>query len=267
MNAREAHRWIAAALADPALLSRWRRDPEALREAGLGPGELDVEALWRFAGLSEKVKHNGCRTHLPLTFRLLNRLGLEIDAFSHLAGRATQATRKGRLSVDERTEGLASFLSEWLRPELDAHALVLDLLRHELAIARLRHLAALGETPSPRPPPVPPSAGSVPAINGELILHEMRFDPRVIAERVRRDPTFSDLARGEVRLGYWWDGAAQEPRLLDLDEPSHGLLSLVDGVATIAALAERLGGEADLLVPPFAELAALGVVRFEEAPR
>lgn len=265
MNARQAHRWLAAGLADPALLARWRRNPESLREVGLSPGELDLDALWKFAGLSEKVKHNGCRTHLQLTFRLLNKLGIEIDAFAEYAASAAERRRRGRISVDERTEALAGFLDGWLDPELDAHALVLDLLRHELAIARLRELAATaGEATAPARVPAPASASSVPAINGELLLHEMSFDPRIVAERVRHDPTFSDLRRGAVRLGYWWDGAAREPRLLDLDELGAGLLELVDGATSLEAMAARLGTQADRLVAPFADLAELGLVRFEE---
>jgi hypothetical protein len=270
MNARQAHRWMAAALVDPELLARWRRQPESLRELGLSPGELDLDALWKFAGLSEKVRHSACRSHLPLTFRLMNRLGLEIDAFSEMAGRPAGQRPRGRLSMDERTEALADFLAGWLRPELDPHALVLDLLRHELAIARLRKLAADSSpgpavTPAPGRRPAPLSARSVPAIQGELVLHTMSFDPRIVADRVRQDPAFDDLARGAVRLGYWWDGAAREPRLLDLDELGYGLLSLVDGAAAVGALAERLETEADLLLAPFSQLAELGLVRFEQA--
>ncbi len=265
MNARQAHRWVAAGLADPALLARWRRDPESLRETGLRPGELDLDALWMFAGLSEKVKHTGCRAHLQLTFRLLNKLGLEIDVFAEYAASAIER-RRGRLSVDERTEALAHFLAGWLRPERDAHALVLDLLRHELAIARLRELAAAGGRAAPAPVVRGrlPSRPSVPVIVGELLLHELSFDPRVIAERVRRDPTFSDLRRGVVRLGYWWDGVAREPRLLDLDELAAGLLAMVDGDTSIGTMAARLDCDFERLLAPFAELVVLGLVRFEE---
>ena len=72
MNARRVHAVLAAGVQNPALIEAWRRDPELLRGLGLDPAKVDLDALWKFAGLTLKVRHNGIREDLPLTFRLLH---------------------------------------------------------------------------------------------------------------------------------------------------------------------------------------------------
>jgi hypothetical protein len=100
---------MAAGLADPALLAAWRRDPTLLRRHGVEPNELDLDALWGFAGLAMKVRHNPLRTGLPFTFRLLEVAGLELQVF---ASYATFRAARGTLgkSLQAKIEGLIEFL-------------------------------------------------------------------------------------------------------------------------------------------------------------
>ncbi len=80
---------------------------------------------------------------MPLTFRLINKLRIEIELFASFASRAAELRRAGPPTVEERTDAFAECLEEWLDLRWDAHVLIWDLLRHELALAALRaHVAA-----------------------------------------------------------------------------------------------------------------------------
>jgi len=68
MTASRVHAVIAAGLENPQLLERWQREPDLLRKCGVDPDKLDLNALWKFAGLTAKVRHAGqLRPRLPLT--------------------------------------------------------------------------------------------------------------------------------------------------------------------------------------------------------
>src|ERR1051325_1267801 len=138
MIAGQVHAVIAAGLKEPGLLARWKQEPETLRECGVDPDAIDLEALWKFAGLTTKVKHNGLRADLPLTFRLLNIAGLEIEIFGAYA--AFHAGKSFGPTVQERIDELSYFLEQWLDFDKREHALLWDLIRHEAALARLRKL-------------------------------------------------------------------------------------------------------------------------------
>jgi hypothetical protein len=106
MDASRIHSVIAAGLSDPALLAHWRQTPELLRRVGVDPAQLDLDALWKFAGLAEKIRCNPCRGDVPLTFRMLNKTGLEIEVFAGSAGRATELRRAGRNGAREKMRAL-----------------------------------------------------------------------------------------------------------------------------------------------------------------
>jgi hypothetical protein len=277
MEARRVHALMAAGLADPELLARWRREPGLLRDAGLDPGAIDLDGLWKFAGLSEKIRYNPCREHLPLAFRLLGKAGLEIEVFASYAGRAAELRKAGKASVEDKIQGLVEFVERWHDPSIDAHAQLWDLLRHEDTIARMRRRMAGGAATLPAGMPGATSnvsgtaaPDSVPVVAGVLELRQMSFDPRILTERLRRQsPELSDLTRGTLHLGYWWNGDALA--IIDLDELGFCVLSAVDGAATVAELAAALA-HAGVRLPlaallgVFDELAGAGLVRFRSGP-
>ena len=76
-----AHSVVAGALTDPELIRQWRTGAVA------APRGLDVETLWKFAGLATKVKHNVLRTDLPLVWQTLSVLGVDIELFAEYAPR------------------------------------------------------------------------------------------------------------------------------------------------------------------------------------
>src|SRR5262249_41294423 len=111
VNARRVHAVIAAGVQNPALIDAWRRDPSLLRELGLDPAEVDLDGLWKFAGLALKVRHNGIREDLPLTFRLLHVAELAVEAFASYAAERGE----GRLGDTEgRARDFVDFLEGWL---------------------------------------------------------------------------------------------------------------------------------------------------------
>jgi len=245
-NARRLHTVLAAGVDNPALITRWRAEPELLRGHGVEPSQVDLDALWRFAGLTVKVRHNALRDELPASFRLMNLAGLEIELFASYAGeRATQGARLAP-TTEGRLLDLLVFLEGWLDRDRTAHALLWDLIRHERALARLaRARLAVGSSPDLRrgEPPTSPAPDVVPRIRGEIMLHEMTSDPQLVARALQSAaPDLSAIPRAVSRACYWRTDAGPEVSILQLDELAFGALALVDGKRTGAEIYRALGG-------------------------
>jgi hypothetical protein len=252
MIASRVHAIVAAGLENPELLARWKQEPESLRAYGVDPAAFDLDAIWKFAGLSAKVKHNGLRFDLPLTFRFLSLNGLEIDVFGAYAAHKARAGTRYTSTTEGRIVELVDFLREWLDFDKPEHSLLWDLIRHETALAQLRQ-----RTPSTR-------RVRVPHIAGAIILHEMTCDPRVLGKLLRRKTFNPDrVQRRMVHLCYWNPGDPEEICIVELDELGYHLLSLVDGKRSIADFNRLLGGKSRIskkLMDAFTELASVGVI-------
>jgi len=250
MIAGRVHAIVAAGLENPELLARWQQEPDLLRTYGVDPAAFDLDAIWKFAGLSAKVKHNGLRAELPLTFRFLNVNGLEIEIFGAYASHKARTGTRYAPTTAERIVELVDFLRDWLDFRRREHSQLWDLIRHETALAELRKL-----TPSPK-------KCRVPHVVGEIILHEMNSDPRAIGKLLREksfDP--ERVQRRVTRFCYWNAGDLDEICILELDELGFNLLSLVDGKRSLADFNRLLGGRVSKkLNSAFAELAAVGVI-------
>lgn len=253
MTARQVHAMIAAGVENPLLVARW---------AAQGV-DLDLDALAKFAGLTVKVRHNGLRQDLPLTFRLLNVAGIEIEVFAAYA--AFRAEHGGRYAATtaERTRDLIAFLGDWLDRERPDHVLLWDLIRHEDAIARLTN----GEDGTPPDQPARTPAlrrTSVPRIRGRLVLHDMQSDPAAIAAVLREKvPPLDRVPFAPRHAGYWRPESAREIRILELDEFGFHALSLVDGTRSVADLSEALIGTRRTpraFLQLLAQLAGLGIL-------
>lgn len=269
MGAAQVQAAIAAGLAHPELLARWRAQPERLRPHGVDPEALDLTALWKFAGLALKVRHNGLRGDLPWTFRLLDVAGREIDVFASYASfRASGTTPLGD-TAEARTRDLLVFLEQWLDFDRRDHALLWDMIRHEATVARLGQLAMPASTPTVDGPAVAPSPSSVPRRRGEAMLHVMRSDPRAVASMLReKAPRLDHVALGTFHFAYARTTAAPDIHILELDELGFYLISVVDGRRSVADVSEQLGAgrrPARALVRACEELAALGVLTFHRA--
>jgi len=250
MIASRVHAVMAAGLENPALLARWQQEPDLLRTYGVDPAEFDLDAIWKFAALSAKVKHNGLRAELPLTFRFLNVNGLEIEVFGAYASHKARAGTHYASTTAERIVELVEFLRDWLDLGKRQHSQLWDLIRHETALAQLQRL-----TPSPK-------RSRAPHVVGEIILHEMNSDPRAIGKLLRQKGFESRRVRRRVtRLCYWNAGDPDEISIIELDELGFNLLSLVDGNRSIADFNRLLGGKIrNKLNIAFAELASVGVI-------
>lgn len=269
MNAGQVHAVIAAGLENPQLLARWRQEPELLRSCGVDPDKFDLNALWKFAGLSGKVRHNGLRADLPLTFRLLDVAGLEIEVFASYA--SYRASEDGRFadSIEERTHELLAFLENWLDLDRRDHALLWDLIRYELALARLSRLVpAVTVIPASQSPPQRVlRAGSVPRVCGHVVLHEMRCDPRIVGATLQeKSPRLDEVPLGTFHFCYWRRDAAPEIHILALDELGFYLVRLADGKRSTADLSCMMGGSrkpAKGFLKAVGELAAVGILGFD----
>jgi len=263
MIASRVHAIMAAGLENPELLARWKRQPELLRTYGVDPATFDLDALWKFAGLSAKVKHNGLRSELPLTFRFLSLNGLEIEVFSAYASH--KAGSRFAPTTEERITELIDFLNDWLDFNKPEHSMLWDLIRHEAALAQLQKLTPSARKTRSRKVPV---AASVPHIAGNIILHELTCDPRVVGTLVRENSFNLDkVQQVPVHLCYWNPGDPDEICILELDELGYCLLSLVDGKTSVAAFNRLFGGKSRIpknLINAFTELASVGVISFSK---
>jgi hypothetical protein len=277
MTARQVHAVLAAGVQNPQLIARWQEDPGLLTAYGIEPEALDLTALWKFAGLTVKVRHNGLRQRLPMTFRLMSAAGLEIELFASYAGFCASKSRPFAETTEGRTADLIAFLEHWLNLDDPHHELLWDLIRHEEALARLRKAplpsasravsSAGGAHRSLRTP----SSTSVPHVCGEIILREMNCDPRAVERALRQSVPRLDRIRRERRYYcYWRPENAVEIHVLDLDEFGYYALSFVDGVRSTAGLSHQLGGSrrpSPGFLRSLCQLAAVGVVAFEGRSR
>jgi hypothetical protein len=262
MSASQVHAVIAAGLKEPGLIARWKQEPEMLRQCGVDPDAIDLEALLKFAGLTTKVRHNGLRGDIPLTFRLLNIAGLEIEVFRAYA--IFHAGKSFGPTVQERIDDLSFFLEQWLDFDKREHAILWDLIRHEVALARLRKLDVIADAGS-----VVQHRGrasSVPRVRGEIIVHEMHSDPRVVETLLsQKNPQLEQAPVGDFYFCYWRLNV-DNLYVLELDALGFYLLSAIDGKRSAAELSSLLGGARKLrsgLLNSLAELAGVGVIAFD----
>ena len=266
MNANQVHAVIAAGLENPTMIARWREEPELLRNCGVDPAEVDLDALWKFAGLTTKVRHNGLRADLPLTFRLLNVAGLEIEVFASYASFRAGEGRSYANTSEARSQDLLMFLKHWLDVDNHAHALLWDLMRHEMTLARMQKSCQSAEGVTADQSLAQPRlrANTVPHVCGELALHEMRSDPRVIEKLLRRKrPNLRQVSLEAHYFGYW--RKSNELFVLQLNELAFYLLSLIDGKRSAADLSCLIdvGGRPNRgLRRALSELASIGIITF-----
>jgi hypothetical protein len=260
MSARRVHALLAAGVENPLLIEGWERDPRHLLALGVAPDSIDLAALRKFTGLTAKVRHNGLRQDLPLTFRLLHVAGLEIEVFAAYAAFTAARGRGFAPTVEARARDLIAFLAEWLDPARPEHVLLWDLVRHEDALARVTRIA---------PPAATTANGRITArsvlrVRGHLELHEMRSDPRRTGRILLGSrPDLARVPFGTFRLGYWRPENARESQILELDEFGICALSLVDGAHTAADLSRALSGArrpSRAFLELLAQLARAGII-------
>jgi hypothetical protein len=269
MDAPRIHSVIAAGLSDPALLARWRQSPELLTREQVDPAQLDLDALWRFAGLAEKIRCNPCRSELPLTFRMLSKTGLEIEFFASFAERATELRQAGRNGAHDKILALLAFLGEWHDPGDREQALLWDLCRHEYVIAELGNAAIADVLPADARL-LQVDVNDIPFIRGGVRLARLRSDPRLTAAELRKkSPELSGLSFS-TRLWLYWRAPRSGISIIETDELAYNLVRLVDGDTATSVIASRLQA-AGAPVSSAVALAALfmlseaGILGFREA--
>ncbi|MGH9228112.1 MAG: RiPP maturation protein ApyI [Acidimicrobiales bacterium] len=254
MTAPLVHSVIAAGLSDPYRLRNWMTEPAALERYGVDPSSLDLDALADFAGLSEKVRHNQCRQHLELSFRLMRLTGVEVQLFRDYAPRSRARRRQGLISVPDRLDGLAQFVEEWAAGGGPVRTLLRDVLGHEYVIAVLRR--------SEVAPPAPTGPARVPVHHGRIVVRRSTCDPSQVASVLRaREPDLAAIERG-VRTFVYQKAPGSDVRILEVEDGVAELLLAVDGRSSVEDLAGRLFGGAlvDPLRSTLEQLADLGVL-------
>ncbi|MEO7736246.1 MAG: hypothetical protein ABIY55_35130 [Kofleriaceae bacterium] len=268
MTTRFVHAMTAAAVEDPALIVQWRAEPALLRAYGVEPDSVDLEALWRFAGLTVKLRHKALRDQLPATFRMIGLAGLDVELFAAFASERAARGLAFATTTEGRADDLMAFLGGWLDRSDSTHALLWDVIRHERALARLGRAApAVGSSPNlPSPLHItrpPPTASAVPRVLGEIVRHEMTSDPRAITRALNARTPVATIPRTPGFLCYWRAEGSPQVTILRLDELGYYALGMVDGVRTAAGVYLGLGGKGRphaTFLRLLGELATLGVI-------
>ncbi|AHI80814.1 hypothetical protein BTRA_5081 [Burkholderia thailandensis USAMRU Malaysia  len=269
MNAGKIHAVIAAGAKDPRLIEHWRWRPDLLRRAGIEPDHLDLRVLENFAGLSLKVRHNGLRGDLPLSFRLLSVAGLEIEVFAAYASDCAESGHVFAATPRERARDLMAFLDRWLDPAQRNHVLLWDILRHEYALSCLRQESA---APLPAARRIirhrdRATGGCIPMLNGSVAQHVMHCNPEDLASALRqKEPPLDAVPAADTYCCYWRSAETGEIRFLQADTLGYFAIEAIDGRRSAADICDRLLGGRRLL-PQFLrsldQLAGIGIVRFE----
>ncbi len=271
MNARNVHAVLAAGVQHPDLLAKWQTDPSFLQSKGIAPETMDLTALRKFAGLTIKVKHNGLRFDLPLTFRLMNLTELDIATFSAYATHCDATEHRLAKPSPERTCDLISFMEEWLELAQRNHSLLWDIIRHEQALAQLKKLTAGTsiDTEDGSSAVRPLRGTNIPQVQGQIILHRMQCDPQVVGAALFQRPLRLEQIPEEIHFYCYWR-AADEVRILELDEFGYYALQLIDGITSVAELNRRMGGGSrptKAFTGALRQLAAVGILDLRSTTR
>ena len=258
MSLARVHAVMAAGVDQPQLLEQWMADSAQLRALGVAPEGFDLQALAKFAGLGVKVRHNPLRPMFPLGFRLMSVAAIEIDLFSAYALQRSREGRAFAADMAQRARDLVAFVGGWHDPDIRAHALLWDALRYELAVAQLR---------APQPVTIVTRGISrVPRIRGDIALHELQSDPRVLADVLHASaPDLEDVPLQPQAFCFWRavDDDNGDTSVIAVDALGQHLLSRIDGRRSAAALARELGGGRDAaraVAIALDSLAAIGIV-------
>jgi hypothetical protein len=269
VNARQVHAVLAAGVENPMLIAGWRTEPARLVRLGIEPESLDLNALWKFAGLTVKVRHNGVRQQLPGTFRLMAAAGLEISLFADYAAFRKASGQPYGTATTQRTHDVVQFITSWIDPALTVHALLCDIARHEHALVCLNAPLSSEVRDGIARQDLEGGAlkaSAVPEICGRIMLHEMHCDPLLLAAALRKTvPRLEDLPIEARYYCYWRGRQESEITVLELDEFGYYLLSLVDGRRSVADLSHGLAGRrrpTRQFTRSLAQLKELGLLTF-----
>ena len=272
MNARRVHAVLAAGVENPTLIAKWRAEPSRLSRLGVDPACFDLDALWKFAGLTIKVRHNGVRQQLPGTFRLMAVAGLEIGLFADYAAFRNASGQRYAAATTQRIHDIVEFILNWIDMAVPVHALLADIVRHEHALVCLNtppeienHVAGKAASVTALQP------SAVAEICGRIALHEMHCDPLRLAAALRQAvPPLVDIPLVTRYCCYWRGDQQPEIAVLELDEFGYYLLSLVDGCRSVADLSQALGGRrrpTRRFTRSLAQLEDLGLLMFGRGRR
>jgi hypothetical protein len=272
VTAAQVHAVIAAALDDSERLQEWMQNPELVRQFGADPAQIDWQGMWCFAGLSAKVRHNPLRADFPLTFRVLKATGLEVEVFSHYASEAARLRVQRKNSNEEKVESLYAFLESWLDPADDRHALIWDVISHEITVMRMGRTRPRQEERAYENPRTRIATDHAPEVRGELTLRRMNFDPELVAQRVLGTLVEGGgLKRDPCLLGYWRCDPQDGLSILRLDSLGFHLLEMADGRTPIGAIGDSMRAIGirvadEELIDAFSSLASQGLIFFRGGP-
>lgn len=270
MTARRVHSVLAAGLENPGLISGWRDNPRWLTDQGVEAGTLDLDGLRKFAGLAAKIRHNGVREKLPLSFRLMSVAKLEIEVFASYAEDRSRNGGRYSASVEDKTRDLVSFLGAWLDRGKLHHCLLWDLARHEQTLdvlSKQPRARLLTGTQGVVPTAAKAAAAATVHVDGKIVLHEMTCEPSAVGACLYQGaPQIADLDIGTRLFCYRRPGEAGAIQILRLDEFGYYLLGLVDGVRSVADLSAELGcgrRPTQQFLEALRQVASTGVLRFK----
>lgn len=241
MHYARAHGLLATLAREPDFLRSLspvsRHDIESQVAGGLA-GRDNIQDILRFCGLVAKVRHNQLYEFIPLTFRVLQGLAIEIDFFTSYAPEFAKLWNKGRpLTLECRLERFIKHLRLYLDLKQQSHAFVAEVLSHELRLRDIRAACALGKREAY------PSGPRV-ELDGTINLATMRWSPTNIETMVAATDLGTAIRRrskGSRRYAYVGKFDSLNVDFLEVDELTAGVVSLVIRKKSIRTIAAHLG--------------------------
>lgn len=234
MNADDVQAFVARCLTCPGFLSTTQGHIGNAPSMSPAFSSKQLEQIGLFQAFIVKVKHNGIRDVLPLTFRMLPALGEEMAFYRSYADEYLAIRADGPLSIPHQVSLFAEHLTRYLDGRSSRQSAALrDMLSHELAIWELHETMPVRELPRP--------AGAL-LWRGQMTVQHFASDVSRACALLKSntfDPT-RDRAACDQFIAYWrlWDGKAVE--FFEIDELTAMLFLMVDGTRTIDAAAKEL---------------------------
>jgi len=256
MNSAPINSILARCLLDVGFLDRISCDPITVLQAyDLDDRtwtdflRLDVNRVRYFAGFITKVQHNYLWESFPYTRALLKLYQIEIEVFTAYLAIYQQLRAQGAISKDQKIESFMKFLLAYLEPSKKVELPGLqEVIAHEHMEWEIRRALRGVESPGPQRSQIDLSALStrqlgrlVPVVQGAFRVNDFIRDPLVIVKQIAQgsfDP--QEIPEQRQYLGYWGETATNQLHILELDDLSANLLSLVNGRRSIRVIIERV---------------------------
>ena len=226
--------FVARCLVDPPFLSAAMQNDDGSGRGAILFDRSELDRLALFQAFIVKVKHNGVRDVLPITFRMLAALGEELAFYRFHAAEYLAIRAAGPLPLQRQVQLMTDSLRRYLGgSKATAQRALSDVVTHELTIWRMLsdqrvHDYRVGH--------------DVPAWLGRMKIKRYTTDIARVAKALT-DGTFDPTRDADVpdlAVAYWLPRGGSSVDSFEIDELTATLFSMTDGRKTLDTIADEL---------------------------